>query len=177
MQYASKINFSIDSSLLEKSEKPFANIETVFDSYSLKKRREILKLLPKELQNGACVWLTHISFDRGLDKAKVHKHTKEKCVLNVYLETNNEETIFYEGQEKIIPLENGKSSYIQILDPTTLNKKESFIAKPKEAWLLKTNKPHSVFSTEKEGVRKILQIYFFSLEYEEVLLILKEYYG
>ena len=177
MLYATKIDFSIDPSLLITKNKPFTNIGVVSDVYTLIKRREILNLLPKELRGEALVCLTVMNFNGDTKEAETHIHAKEKCVLNFYIETNEEETSFFEGKEEIIPLRKGISSKIYMVDPNVLTKIESFTAKVGETWLMKTNKPHRVLSIKETGFRKFVQIYFYNLEYEEVLSILKEHYA
>jgi hypothetical protein len=149
----------------------------VFDIHKDVNRDEIFSCLPTVLKNKKTgIHIVIMDFDRGVDELWAHKHIKEKCVLNIYFQTNDEETIFYEGEEIELTNSNsntrsGSTRFFKKLLPDTLQKVESFVAKENECWLLKTSQPHSVLSNKKTGTRTLLQVYFFENEYEEVVEI------
>jgi hypothetical protein len=149
----------------------------VFDIHKAVNRNQILACLPEELKNKKLgIHIVNMNFDRGINELWAHKHLKEKCALNIYFQTNGEETIFYEGKEVELPAKegevrsrNGSTKFFKKLSTDTLHKVESFIAKENECWILKTDQPHSVLSHKKTGNRIILQIYFFETAYENVV--------
>jgi hypothetical protein len=133
-------------------------------------RDHIISCLPKKLQQQKLgVHVTNIIFDENHDNVWVHKHVKDKCVLNIYLKAGGEETIFYEGDEVEVPSEHGGSRLFKLLSFDTLRKAESFVAKENECWVLKTSQHHSVLSSSKDVTRTLLQVYFFEDEYENII--------
>lgn len=184
MKYACKID--LPNLVKEKTfvGAKMATYSDVFDFHKAINRNEILTYLPEELRNKSLgVHIANMDFDRGIDELWAHRHLKDKCVLNVYFKTNDEETIFYEGEEvELLPKEgepdfdkrSGSTKFSKKLSTDTLHRVESFIAKENECWLLKTTQPHSVLSHKKTGNRTILQVYFHETEYEEVAKILEE---
>ena len=186
MKYAHKIDFPNSA-----KEKIFvgakmATYSDVFDFHKAMNRNEILSYLPEDLKNKSFgVHIANMNFDRGINELWAHKHLRDKCVLNIYFQTNDEETIFYEGDEvELLPKEgepdfdtrSGSTKFSKKLSMDTLSRVESFIAKENECWLLKTTQPHSVLSHRNGGNRIVLQVYFHETEYEEVGEILEKHH-
>ena len=166
MLYASKIDFTIPSELISMAQTRIVTFDNILHMYKFKNRREIFKLLPESLQNKIItVYFSNVLFNENKQTICIHEHKKEKCVINYYLETNNEKTNFYVGDSVIIK---NNSRYKEFL-PNILNKIESFIAKSGESWLMDTTKPHNIESMNDNKSRKMIQIYFYDAAYNEVL--------
>jgi hypothetical protein len=178
MLYANQLNFSIDKGLINEPKQAIVNYEKLLTLYRLDNRRQLISLLPKDLQDKkVCIYLVNIDFEEEMNAVTIHSHTKEKCVVNIYLEANDEETIFYDGVKKEVPLLNGKSSFFKKYSFEDMEKVESFVAKTGDCWLLNTTQPHSVLSKKRKGSRKILQIYLFDTEYTEALKLFEVNHG
>lgn len=175
MKYAHKIDLSDDLKSAISIGAKVATYGGMFDLYKTVNREKILSYFPEAIKNKKIrFYVVNIDFNKGPQKIKVHKHLKEKCVLNIYLQTNGEETTFYEGEEVYLAPEeedesSGSTRMFQNLVLGKLHKVESFVAKTNESWLLKTGQPHSVTYSKKTGVRKMLQIYFLEDEYDEIV--------
>ena len=102
--------------------------------------QEIIKLLPEELENSIIsVNLTYIQ------DTIPHKHNYDYSVINYYFETDNYETIFYEGpvsNERIVSDDFG-NAYIEA-DIDKIIPIESFIAQSGDTYILDTRAIHSV---------------------------------
>ena len=182
MKYAHKIDLSDDFKKAISAGPKVATYVDMFDIYKAADRDKIISHFPEFMQDiKTGFYMVDIDFGKGLQEIKVHKHLKEKCVLNVYLQTNGEETIFYEGEEiDLDPAEeegSGSTRIFQNLVLDNLRAVESFVAKPNECWLLKTDQPHSVTSMKKTGVRKMLQIYFLENDYDEIVNLFEVNYA
>ena len=175
MKYACKVDLPNAAKETIFAGAKMATYVDVFDIHKAVNRNEVFAYLPAVLQNKKKgIHVVNMDFDRGVDELWTHKHLKEKCVLNIYFKTNDEETIFYEGEEiemfdSNANTRSGSTRFFKKLLPDTLHKVESFVAKANECWLLKTSQPHSVLSNKKTGTRTLLQVYFFENTYEEVV--------
>jgi len=175
MKYASKINLPVDIKNIISVGAKIATYVDKFDLYKAKNYEEIISYLPETIRNKKTgFYIVNVDFGKGSPEIRAHKHTKEKCVLNVYLKTNGEETIFYEGQEVILDPTEGRSVRpFYNLSHDTLQKVESFIAQENECWLLNTDQPHSIIAGKELGIRSFIQIYFLENTYDEIINLLK----
>ena len=177
MKYARKINFPIKSVLSKEPGDHVVTIVSMFHMYETLDLDEVTKLLPEELkQSDFGVYMVQVDFKQESELI-VHYHFKEKCVLNIYLETNGEKTSFYEGPRKKMALAPGESRMYRQLEKQPMNEAESFVAQPGECWLIKTRQPHGVTSVETQGLRKMIQVYFADMDYDTVLTIMEKSYG
>lgn len=137
------------------------------DYLTVQNKNNILNLLPKEIQK-ACIGITKTSI-RPLPP---HIHTIEECVINFYHKTNNEKTIFYDGQYDIISddvEDSGKGYYI--VDEDKLKEVISYTAKSGEVYLLNTKKAHSVIDTDNlDEPRVVIQVFLNIPHYEAYAL-------
>jgi hypothetical protein len=178
MKYACKIELPNFAESFISAGPKLATYVDIFDIHKAVNREKVVEFFPKELADKkTTIHMVNVNFDRGLDEVAIHKHVKEKCVINIYFKTNNEETIFYQGQEVELVPDAGKRSFFKKLSPNSLQKAESFVAHDNECWLLNTTQPHSVYSNQKTGTRTFLQIYFFEDTYEEIAEILGAKHG
>lgn len=176
MKYAHKANVSDKLFEIIKSGHGLETYAMLFTVHETNDINEIVSYLPKCLQDKSMfAYVTKIDLTIGLKELKPHSHLTEKCVLNIYLKTNGERTIFYEGDEVDVesPDEDQSAYTHKTLSVNHLQEVESFIAKDQEAWLLKTNQPHALVPNEINSVREILQIYFPNNEYDELVELLE----
>lgn len=113
----------------------------------------------------------------------IHSHKLDSSVINFYLKTNGELTVFYKqknefevstiiNKDKSEWLDNNET-YHEIIEDR-VEEEESFIAKDNECWLLNTKTPHAVKSNNTNNSnRSLLQIYL-KTSYQESLSILNE---
>ena len=84
-----------------------------------------------------------------------HIDRARRCAINIYLACDGEETKFYADVDG------------------ELQEKDSFIAKPNEAWLLDVSKPHSV-SMKESMLRSSISISFRKLSFDKLNTLLQE---
>jgi hypothetical protein len=146
--------------------------------YVTKKNIEhIKKILPAEIIEK--IVGIHISDIVFLD---IHSHKFDSSVINFYIKTNREKTVFYKkisqvNFENIINHDNNEwldnnDVYNKILEDKVVEE-ENFIAEDGECWLLNTKTPHAVKSDNTNNNRTLLQIYL-KTSYQESLSILNE---
>lgn len=185
MKYAAKIPFRPDLKYMGRANiavgkhaKSSEEANPILVRYYIpKKQVEMIKeALPQELRNtpmGVCRTTIDIAaFENDL---RPHVHTDEKCVLNYYMKTSGEDTLFFEGEvvaDDEASIDNGNMYFM--VKPELLNEVERFTAQPGDAWLMSTRQPHEVICPEgQKQVRDILQIYFFDLTFDEVYKIFR----
>lgn len=110
-----------------------------------------------------------------------HIHVVERCVINLYQQTNGERTTFYEGTvepDDTWSTDNG-NGYLNV-NMGLLTPVESFIAQDGDVWILDAFQPHSVevigdprpgmhrFEPNGDKRRFMVQIYM-DLPYSEVI--------
>ena len=105
-----------------------------------------------------------------IEPLKAHVHTKEKVILNIYLNTNDEYTVFYDGtieadDENVI--DNGNNFYK--VKKEKLKEVQRFSAKKGEAWLLRVEKPHEVISTKKSKEKRMMIMTYLDGEFDDIL--------
>lgn len=181
MKYAARLSFNPDLRYVHKSKvvlgehaRSSDGAKPVLTRYYIPDRqRDLVKqALPDALkETNFFVCRTSINLGNFENDLKPHVHTDELCVLNVYLKTSGEETIFFDGviePDDEIAVDNGNLYYMVKTDKLT--KAESFHANTGDAWLLCTRQPHQVTcATKQSDVRDILQIYFMDLPFDEVV--------
>jgi hypothetical protein len=171
MKYARKVDLSLDFATKIRIGNWVARFSRIFNSFNVNNIDEMTALLPQSLQNKkVSFYMSRVNFNGEVKEGPPHIHLLDSCVINFYLKTNGEETIFYEGKEVEV---NDSTAYHRVLSLNHLQKAESFVAKDNEAWLLKTNQPHALVSKEKKGTRKMLQIYFDGADYDEIVRLLE----
>jgi hypothetical protein len=110
-----------------------------------------------------------------VQSAVPHFHTYDTSVVNYYINTDDYETVFYETSNKSIDLaecvEFPKEGLIQVVDISSVNPIEKFIAKSGDAYVLNSRAIHSVSQLEnnlpgydryrpiKEESRSVIQIW------------------
>jgi hypothetical protein len=175
MKYAYKVN--LPSNFAEGVHVgEFAGVYSgIFKTYETDNTAKNILLLPKCLQDKkVSFYMAKVDFDGDVKEGPPHTHFKDSCLINFYLKTNGEETFFYEGEQvDAAPEINDSTPYHRVLSLNHLQKVESFVAQNNEAWLLKTNQPHSLSSTTKSGTREMLQVYFDESTYEEIVSLLE----
>jgi hypothetical protein len=146
------------------------NYSVIRDYLTVEHKNNILNLLPKEIQK-ACIGITKSSI-RSLPP---HIHTIEECVINFYHKTNNEKTIFYDGDYKVVSdnvEDSGKGYYI--VDEKKLKEVVSYTAKNGDVYLLNTKKAHSVIDTDSvDDTRVIIQV-FLNIPHSEAYKLLQQ---
>ena len=108
-------------------------------------------------------------FISRVDPIEPHTHTDDKCVINLYLQASNAETVFYDG--KIVALKDPdlrNASRYTVPDETLLTPVESFRASSGEIWVLNTGQPHAVVANDSFEARWVVQIYL-TTSFSEVL--------
>jgi len=123
----------------------------------------ILNLFPEKI--AASVIGVTIS---NIGPVDVHAHTREKCVVNLYLQASGAKTVFYEGD--ISPAINYSGGYFTP-DISLLTEIESFEAASGDVWILDSTQPHSVIAKENFEDRWALQVYLSTPFHEAVDLL------
>lgn len=129
----------------------------------------IFDIIPEKYKEYFFVTLMHIN-------TEIPPHTDSgiKSTINIYLKTDNCLTQFYKFKNntpKTEQVDNQTDGYI--FDESDLEKTDSFIAKPNEAWLLDVSLPHSVIPQGEFNDRMAVAIGS-SLQYSIVYDILKD---
>ena len=123
----------------------------------------ILNLFPKEI--AAAVIGVTVSNIGAVD---VHAHTREECVINLYLQASGAKTVFYEGA--VIPAISYSGGYFTP-DIAHLTDVESFKAASGDVWVLNSRQPHSVIAEDSFEDRWAVQVYL-STPFHEVVGLL-----
>lgn len=147
--------------------------------YVSKKNIEYINnILPKAITEKIVgIYISDIVF---LD---IHSHKFDSSVINFYIKTNREKTIFYkqlthEKFENIINQDDNEwldnhDVYNKIIEDK-VTEEENFIAKDGECWLLNTKTPHAVKSDNTNKNNRILLQIYLNTSYQESLSILNE---
>lgn len=129
---------------------------------------EILnKLFPKEYHSDFNIQYMQVNNSVG-----PHTDSDIKVTINHYLETNNEETVFYTIKSDNVSkrqVENQTNGYV--FNINDLEKYDSFVANKCETWVLDVTNPHAVIAdaTELTQYRKAIVINTNKYSYETVL--------
>ena len=100
MKYACKVNLPNEAYKFACAGNLVTTYGELFCIHETDNHKDIVSFLPKSLQSKKMgIYVTKVDLNKGHKELKPHKHSKEDCVLNFYLKTNGEETIFYEGEE------------------------------------------------------------------------------
>ena len=130
----------------------------------------VLNCLPEAFQS----FVFCINFSM-VQSAVPHFHTYDTSVVNYYINTDDYETVFYETSNKSINVEEcvefPQEELIQVVDISSVNPIEKFIAKSGDAYVLNSRAIHSVSQLEnnlpgydryrpvKEESRSVIQIW------------------
>lgn len=123
----------------------------------------ILNLFPEKIS--ASVIGVTIS---NIGPVDVHAHTREKCVVNLYLQASGAKTVFYDGA--VVPAINYSGGYFTP-DISLLTEQESFEAASGDVWILNSTQPHSVIAKENFKDRWAVQVYL-SIPFNEAVELL-----
>ena len=155
MKYALQVNLNVEMPFLKKAnvvlgqhvltkhghfKKGFDKPRAIRRYLPRKQAKLVRDQLPEPIKHGLiAVNLTEIRL------LAPHVHTVESSVINFYLETKGERTVFWEGD--VIPddsevTDNGNSYWN--ISKDRLTEVEHFVAKPFDVWVLDTRQPHSV---------------------------------
>jgi hypothetical protein len=173
MKYAEKLNIVFDENIKITKKilgthgyKDDQSDPVITRKYIMKEDIEKIKnLLPNKVKDK----IIAINLSE-IEPLKVHVHTKEKVILNIYLNTNDEETVFYDGtieadDENVI--DNGNNFYK--VKKEKLKEVQRFSAKKGEAWLLRVEKPHEVVGTKKSKEKRMMIMTYLDGEFDEIL--------
>lgn len=171
MKYARKLNLKIPEALykLRRDTRVVAKDGTkeageIFRHYIKRSDNPlILNLFPEEIAK-AVIGIT-ISNIGAVD---VHVHTREECVINLYLQASGGKTSFYEGV--VAPAVNYSGGYFTP-NAALLSECESFEAASGDVWVLNSRQPHSVTAKDSFEDRWAIQIYLSTPFYEALNLL------
>jgi hypothetical protein len=132
----------------------FVSVPNATYEISKKDKSKVLKHLPRSLLDIEVpeVWILNIkpADTYGPTMLAPHVDKVRKCCINVYVDTHEEKTSYYDYTA-------GKITEIG-----------SFVAKDGECWALDSNKPHSVLLSPPH-IRQAISISFINTPYEEVI--------
>jgi hypothetical protein len=142
-----------------------------YSNIELDNKDDIFNLIPDRFKKYFMIGIMEVTH-----KIPPHTDSKVLSTINIYNNTENCQTQFYEFKDQVVEksqLENQTTGFIfktENLDPT-----DNFIAEPNEAYLLNVSKPHAVIPQEDLSIYRVaivLQSAKFS--FDEVLEMLKE---
>lgn len=99
-----------------------------------------------------------------------HKDDTRKTVINFYLKTNKERTVFYKNPKKEVFLD---GNYLYDLD--WVEECDSFVAEDFDVYLLKVDEIHSVLECKGEDKLRIAISFGTTQSYDEVYKILENH--
>lgn len=112
-------------------------------------------------------------FEINNDYIPPHIDSDVNAVINIYIQTKNATTTFYEKTNLSKPIRVDNQTDGAVYDPNHLNKISSFIAKPYEVWILNVKNPHSVkCSTNDKNIRSAYCIQTSHFSYDDLKRIL-----
>ena len=179
MKNASKLDYPIDVSYLAESivtpfreytrlqrySRGLGNYDWVADSgwgvrnKTISNEDRFIEQLPSRLLSLERPYILYLELpasDAVNPVLPAHRDYGKNCSINIYLETNQESTVFYKwNREKQI------SEF-----------EEEFCATTGDVWLLNTDVPHSVILKQNKA-RRMITICFSKLKYNEVLEFFK----
>lgn len=163
MKYAQRLGVSIPNSLsLRKTTKVLGahvlsdnEVGLVRHYVNKETIKKILKLFPIEVSK----------YCLGINLSQIHPllphvHTDEHCVINMYIEAECAQTVFYEGETRVatgVTRDNGNKYFA--LDGSLLRVAEGFKASSGEVWLLNSRQPHAVLQEGEGSHRWAIQIF------------------
>ena len=174
MSYFKKIDLNVDTALAKDTSKlAFENSFYKWQKYGLKllkykeytpiannqykitgqSKTKILKCIPQQLLliEEPEVWVFNGTGSvEGLSMLAPHRDLVRLCGINIYFETNNERTIFYDYHNQ------------------NLTEVSDFIAKDNDCYILDVDQPHAVELAQGK-TRKLISIAFIKTPYSEVI--------
>lgn len=137
----------------------------IFRRYVTREHTEqILSIFPPEIAAA-----NKSVFISSIGPVTPHVHLEEECVINLYIDANNADTIFYEGAIVAINDPELRNTHKYIMSEEKLLKPvESFRAESGEIWVLNTGQPHAVIADDGFRSRWAVQIYL-SIPFAETL--------
>lgn len=97
-----------------------------------------------------------------------HRDHGPKCVLNWYVESNNDKTIFYKEKSNAKPYIAAGEKTANIYNIEDIEIVDEFVAKDNEMYLLNVSEIHSVHS-HNAGVRRFINLAWHNIDYNTVL--------
>jgi hypothetical protein len=97
-----------------------------------------------------------------------HRDHGTKCVLNWYVESNNDRTFFYKEKLNAKPFVAEGETVANIYSLDEVEIVDTFTAKDNEMYLLNVSEIHSVLSTNK-GVRRFVNLAWRNADYNTIL--------
>jgi len=163
MKYAKKLNFSVPEFMyglprttrIIAAEGSKARGRVLRHYVTRADREKILSIFPPHITvTDKSIFVSHI----GPITPHVHKY--DLCVINLYLQASDAETVFYDGEA--VPLEDPELSNIDTyiaFDESLLTPTESFKAASGDIWVLNTGVPHAVVANGACEDRWVVQVY------------------
>ena len=176
MKHAAKLDYAIDTSCLAEATitpyRSFARLQRYIQGIpadyealaesgfsarnkSISNEEHFIEQLPSKLVNLERPYILYLeipAYDGPSPVLPAHRDFGKKCSINIYLETNQETTVFYKWNR-----EQQISEY-----------EEEFCAVNGDIWLMNTDVPHSVLLKQNKA-RHLITICFAKLKYNEVL--------
>jgi len=180
MKYATKLDYTIDTSCLADATitpyRSFARLQRYIQGIpadyealaesgfsarnkSISNEDLLIQQLPPQLlalERPYVLYLEIPAYDGPSPVLPAHRDFGKKCSINVYLETNEETTVFYKWNRDL-----------QISEY-----EEEFCSATGDVWLMNTDAPHSVLLKQNRA-RRMITICFAKSRYEEVLACFK----
>lgn len=118
--------------------------------------KKILRCLPSALWRH-CLGISYAQ----INPLPPHIHTEETAVVNFYLQTSGEETVFYSGNiVRVKDAVQDDGNNFHVVDPKPLREAQRFVAQPGDVWVLPTRVPHAVFASGSDAApRVVVQVY------------------
>lgn len=132
--------------------------------------REFLDLIPKRYQSDFYLSVMVINHE-----IPPHTDSGIRAVVNLYLETGNCSTVFYDiasDAPKLTQVDNQTNGHIY--DVSDLHERGFFVALSGETWVLDVTRPHSVIPRGKMGNRIVASLTTNSHDFNDVILMLRE---
>lgn len=172
MKYAKKLNFSVPEFLYG-----FPRTTRIIATEGSKARGRVLRryVTRADREKVLSLFPPHITatdksvFVSNIEPIAPHVHKYDLCVINLYLQASNAETVFYEG--KVVHLEDPDLSNIDtyhVFEESLLTPTESFKAASGDIWVLNTGVPHAVVADGACEDRWVVQVYL-TMPFDEAL--------
>jgi len=133
-------------------------------------REKMLQLLPERFRSAFVINIMNIA---GI--VVPHTDSNIRCTINHYVQTNDEETIFFAFKENAEGFQITNQTNGRLFKLDEVNRVDSFIAKAGETWILDVTKPHGVKGQMPiKDYRVAIVMNTNTYSYQEVLEMLKE---
>ena len=103
-----------------------------------------------------------------------HRDHGTKCVLNWYVESNSDKTIFYKEKPDATPFVAPGEQTANIYNIEDVEPVDEFIAKDNELYLLNVSEIHSVHSYN-HGIRRFVNLAWRDTDYDTILQRVRQY--